>query len=194
MRHLVNKVAIAITVAFASATLHAQTPSVVYGRTTIQLNADTFLGASVTYLGGNPFQNNAITFEATGGAFALATGAGEVEHKGGILVNASGTILRIQDFTLDTTNPAASVMTALFILNGHVLGRAAMFNVQGAPGTTVPFTLTSGTLQLNDLSLTLAPGGVAFLNQAFGAGSIKPGISVGTASSYIVFTATKQMP
>lgn len=171
----------------------SQTPSVDFGRTTVQLS-DSFvnsiqgLGAVITDLHNNPLQNNAFTVRATGGAIDLTTSAGEVEHTGGLLVNAAGTILRIQNLTLDTSNPTNLVITAQFIVNDHLAARLALFNVQPPAGLTLPLQPQSGVLQVNGLVLTLAPATASAINTVMGGQFVQAGENIGTANAYVVFS------
>src|ERR1700754_5205126 len=128
-------IALASTPSLVLAQTPSQTPSVDFGRTTVQLG-DSFLnsiqglGAVITDLRNNPLQNNSFTVRATGGALDLTTSAGEIQHTGGLLVNAAGSIIRIQNLTLDTSNPTNLVITADYIINDHFAARTALFNVQ----------------------------------------------------------------
>jgi hypothetical protein len=171
----------------------SQTPSVDFGRTTVQLgssfiNSIQGLGAVITDLHNNPLQNNAITFRATAGALDLTTSAGEVEHTGGLLINAAGTILRIQNLTLDTSNPTAPIVTAEFIVNDHFVSRMALFNLQPPAGLTLPLQLQAGVLQINGLGLTLASATASAINTVLGGQYLQPGTPIGTANAYVVFS------
>jgi hypothetical protein len=185
--------ALACAPSLLSAQASSQTPSVDFGRTTVQLgssflNAIQGLGAVITDLHSNPLQNNAITFRATGGALDLTTSAGEVEHTGGLLINAAGTILRIQNLTLDTSNPTAPVVTAEFIVNDHFVARMALFNLQPPAGLTLPFQLQAGVLQINGIGLTLAPATATAINTVLGGQYLQAGTPIGTANAYVVFS------
>ena len=185
-------IALACTPSLVLAQTPSQTPSVDFGRTTVQLG-DSFinsiqgLGVVITDLQNNPLQNNAFTVRATGGALDLTTSAGEVEHTGGVRVNTPGTILRIQNLTLDTSNPTNLVITAQFIVNDHFVSRMALFNVQPPAGLTLPLQLQSGVLQVNGLVLTLAPATATAINTVLGAQFVQAGTNIGTANAYVVF-------
>ena len=185
--------ALACTASFAQAQTPSQTPSVDFGRTTVQLSTSFVtsiqgLGAVITDLHNNPLQDNAFTVRATGGALDLTTSAGEVEHTGGLLVNAAGTIIRIQNLTLDTSNPTNLVITAAFIVNDHFAARLALFNVQPPAGLTLPLQLQAGVLQVNGLVLTLAPATASALNTVLGGQYVQAGTNIGTANAYVVFS------
>jgi hypothetical protein len=186
-------IALACTPTLVLAQTPSQTPSVDFGRTTVQLG-DSFinsiqgLGAVITDLQNNPLKNNAFTVRATGGALDLTTSTGEIEHTGGLLVNAAGTILRIQNLTLDTSNPTGVVITAQFIVNDHFVSRLALFNVQPPAGLTLPLQLQSGVLQVNGLVLTLAPATASAINTVLGGQYVQAGTNIGTANAYVVFS------
>jgi hypothetical protein len=173
----------------------SQTPTVDFGRTTVQLsssfvNSIQGLGAVITDLHNQPLQDNSFTLRATGGSVDLTTSAGEIQHTGGLLVNASGTIIRIQNFILDTSNPTSLVITADYIVNDHFASRIALFNVQPPPTLTLPLQLQSGVLQVNGLVLTLAPATASTLNTIFGGPVVQAGTNIGTANTYLVFSPT----
>ncbi len=194
MKRLFSKLAVVLSLACTASMLHAQTPSIAYGRTTLQLS--TFLstfqgyGAVITDLNSNPLQNNSLTVQETGGALNLQTSAGEIEHSGGLLVQVAGYTLRFQNFIIDTTNPSAPVLSALFIVNNQFSSRLPLFNIQGAAGSTLPLQVQSGVLQENGLTLTLAPAAAAEFNSLFGQGAAQAGSAIGTANAYIVFSPT----
>jgi len=171
----------------------SQTPSVDFGRTTVQfsssfLNSIQGLGAVITDLHNQPLQDNSFTVRATGGAVDLTTSAGEIQHAGGLFVNAAGTIIRIQNFTFDTSNPTNLVITADYIVNDHFASRVALFSVQPPSTLALPLQLQSGVLQVNGLVLTLAPAAASTLNTIFGGAVVQAGMNIGTANIYVVFS------
>jgi len=197
MKHSLSKAIFVFALACTPSLVHAQspsqTPSVDFGRTTVQLSSSFLnsiqgLGAVITDLHNNPLQDYSFTVRATGGAVDLTTSAGEIEHTGGLLVNAAGTIIRIQNFTLDTSNPTNLVITAQYIVNDHFASRVALFNVQPPPTLTLPLQLQSGVLQVNGLVLTLAPAAASTLNTIFGGPVVQAGTNIGTANAYVVFS------
>jgi hypothetical protein len=197
MKRSLSKVTLLFALACTPSLVHAQspsqTPSVDFGRTTVQfsssfLNSIQGLGAVITDLHSNALQDNSFTVRATGGAVDLTTSAGEVQHAGGLLVNAAGTIIRIQNFTLDTTNPTNPVITADYIVNDHFATRIALFNVQPPPTQTLPLQLQAGVLQVNGMVLTLAPAAASTLNTIFGGPVVQAGTNIGTANVYVVFS------
>jgi hypothetical protein len=197
MKRSLSKAFFLLALACMPSLVHAQspsqTPSVDFGRTTVQLSSSFIssiqgLGAIITDLHNQPLQDNSFTVRATGGAIDLTTSAGEIQHAGGLLVNAAGTIIRIQNFTLDTSNPTNLVITADYIVNDHFASRIALFNVQPPPTLTLPLQLQSGVLQVNGLVLTLAPAAASTLNTIFGGPVVQAGTNIGTANAYVVFS------
>jgi hypothetical protein len=197
MKRSMSKAIFVFALACMPSLVHAQsqsqTPSVDFGRTTVQLsssfvNAIQGLGAVITDLRNNPLQNNSFTVRATGGALDLTTSAGEIQHTGGLLVNAAGSIIRIQNLTLDTSNPINLVITADYIINDHFAARIALFNVQPPAGLGLPFQLQSGVLQVNGLVLTLAPATASTINALLGGQYVQAGTNIGTANAYVVFS------
>jgi hypothetical protein len=199
MKRSLSKATLLFALACMPSLVHAQspsqTPSVDFGRTTVQLSSSFLnsiegLGAVITDIHNHALHDNSFTVRATGGAVDLTTSAGEIQHTGGLLVNAAGTIIRIQNLTLDTSNPTNLVITADYIVNDHFASRIALFNVQPPAGLTLPFQLQSGVLQVNGLVLTLAPATASTLNTIFGGQVVQAGTNIGTANAYVVFSPT----
>jgi len=197
MKRSLSKATLLFALACTPSLMHAQspsqTPSVDFGRTTVQLgssflNSIAGLGAVITDLHNHALQDNSFTLRATGGAVDLTTSAGEVQHTGGLLVNAAGTIIRIQNFTLDTSNPTNLVITADYIVNDHFASRIALFNVQPPPNMGLPLAVQAGVLQVNGLILTLAPATASTLNTLFGGQVVQAGTNIGTANVYVVLS------
>ena len=194
MKRCLSIVALLLALActpFVHAQSPSQTPSVDYGRTTVQLgtsfiNSLQGLGAVITDLHGNPLQNNAFTVRAVAGALDLTTSAGEVEHTGGLFINAAGTIIRIQNLTIDTSNPTAPIISAEFIIGDHFSSRIPLFNIQLPAPLTLPLQPQTGVLQENGLILTLSPAMASLLNTLFGGPVLQAGSNVGTANAYVV--------
>jgi hypothetical protein len=75
--------ALACTPYLVHAQSPSQTPSVEFGRTTVQLSSSFLnsiqgLGAVITDLRNQPLQDNSFTIRATGGAVDLTNSAGEI--------------------------------------------------------------------------------------------------------------------
>ena len=182
---------LAATFFAATSLLPAQTRTIGYGRTVVQLSAPFLqqfasLGAVITDLSSQPLVNGTSTFRVTEGAIDLQTAAGEVEHSGGYLVVAGGTTIRIQNLTLDSSNPQAPVLTALFVVNDKFVGRIALFNLQVPAGLTLPLQPVAGVEQINGFTLFLAPAAATEINAIFGGPAVQAGTNLGTANVYTV--------
>jgi hypothetical protein len=198
MKRFFRKAALVVAVASIGSMVNAQTPSntpsVQYGSTAVQLDSNFVnslqgLGAVFTDTHGNPLQNNVFTVQAVAGVLDLTNSAGEVEHTGGLVVNVLGAIIRFQNLTIDVSNPYNPVMTAEYILNDHFVARLALFNIAPPAGFSLPFTLQSGSLRVNGLILTLAPASATALDNLFGGPYLQAGASMGTANSFVTFSA-----
>jgi hypothetical protein len=199
MNRFFSKAALVVALASIGTMVNAQTPSntpsVQYGHTTVQLdpnfvNSLQGMGGVFTDTHGNPLQNNAFTLQAVAGVTDLSTAAGEVEHTGGVVINILGNIIRFQNLTIDVSDPYNPVMTAEYILNNHFVARIALFNIAPPPGFSLPFFPQSGALQVNGLILTLAPASATALDNLFGGPYLQAGASMGTANTYVMFSAT----
>jgi hypothetical protein len=191
MKRFFTKTAFVVALASMASIGHAQIMSVSSGSTTVQLSTAFInsLGANVTDLQGNPLTNNTITFQAASGALDLSLAAGEVQHKGGIIINARGMQIRLENWTIDTSTPTASIISAEFVMNGHFDFRLPLFDVQPPPGFVIPLTLQSGALQINGLTLTIAPATEFALSALFGGPVVHTGASAGTANTSVVFSS-----
>ena len=192
MKTLLRNLSVAALMTVVSASLQAQTDTIVYGRTTI--SSSTFLqyvasfNVTVTDLAGNPVQNTAKTFPVVEGVIDLQTGAGEVTNAGGYLFRGNGNSVRIQNLVLDATNPTNPVMTALFIVNDKLVGRQPLYQVTAPAGISLPLQPQAGTEQINGLNLTLTRAAAIILNNAIIITEpvLQPGTSAGTADIYAV--------
>ena len=185
MNRFFNKAALLVVLASISSIGQAQSPtaSVTSGTTTIQLDPNFVaglagLGATMIDLHSNPLPNNTLTLPAVTGVIDTMTLEGEVEHTGGVIINANGNFLRFENFTLDNTNPAAPVVTADFIIFNRFQSRIQLFNLTIPNGQTV----SSSLFQENGMTLTLASATAMTLNTIFGGPILQPGMYIGTAN------------
>ena len=186
---------VATMMAAFAVSLQAQTEPVVYGHTTI--STSSFLqylasfNVTVTDLSGNPVQNSSTTFPIKEGALDLQTAAVEVANAGGYIFSGNNNTVRIQDLVLDTTNPANPVITALFIVNGKLLGRQPLYYVKVPATFTLPLKPTAGTEELDGFGLTLTTAAANLLNNKaliISEPVLQPGTSAGTADIYTVLS------
>ena len=194
MKKLLSKIATVVTLAVASTlAVQAQLASTVeYGRTTLIFDPSFTAGISSlgAQLGGTGFSSvdssGTIVFPVVSGAVDLQTGLAELNHLGGLSVNANGLHLRLQNFLIDTTG--APSITCLLIVNNQLIRRIPLFSLTLPPGISLPLPTTAGVLQVNSLGVTISPGGAAAINSVFGNNAIPGGMLVGTMNIYAVLS------
>jgi len=194
MKGLLNRFAVVVTLALATtvAAKAQQASTVEYGRSILVFNPSftggiASLGAQLGGVGFSSIDNTGtIVFPVVSGSVDLQTGAGEVNHLGGISVNAEGISVRLQNFVLDTTK--APVLTALLIVNNKLVGRIPLWDVALPAGTTLPLPTTVGVLQVNGYAVTFDATGASIINGIFGAPAVYGGQPVGTLNLYAVLS------
>ncbi len=195
MKSLLNRFAVVVTLALATTVgAKAQSASTIeYGRTILVFNPAFTSGIAAlgATLGGVGFSSvdstGTIVFPVVSGAVDLQTGAGEVNHLGGISVVAEGISVRLQNFLIDTTK-SSPVLTALLVVNNKVVSRIPLFDLVIPAGTTLPLPTTVGVLQLNGWAVTIDASGAATINAIFGANAVYGGQPVGSLNLYAVLS------
>ncbi len=158
------------------------TKTVENGRTSVKLSGD--LVSALQSLGVTPgtvdpgkLRAGNVNFPVTGGAVDLKSLKGEIIHSGGLTLTAGQTRVRLQAFTIDTTG-TAPLLTGLVTVNGALLGRVPLFDINLA-GASV--SVDHGILTITGVSLTLDKTAAAALNQVFNVNAFTPGFPIGTA-------------
>lgn len=120
-------------------------------------------------------------FPIPAGELDLGTLKGEVAHNGGLSLRAGGTTVDLSSYVIDTTS-ATPVLTGLVKVNDSVIGRVPLFDLS-LPSAPVVRGLHSraGSLQLDDVQLTLTDEAAAALNAVFAVTAFAEGIPIGTA-------------
>ncbi len=144
---------------------HAQTQALPYGRETLTftpalLGVLSAAGATLTDLNGIPLVGGAANFTTVGGS-----------------------TVRVQDTIEDASGPSGTT-TALFIVNGRLLGRQLLFVALGGP-TSQPI-IANGTISAAGASLGFAPAYISLINQALGRQALTATTPIATASTYMV--------
>lgn len=159
------------------------------GRTTVVLSSE-FLGAlgalrlSAGSVGEGSLRSGVAGFPVTGGVVDLGTAKAEINHAGGLFLAAGTTRVELTSFNIDTTG-AAPVLTGLVTVNGDLLGRVPLFDLE-LPALTLPLRPQSfNTLFIPNVKVTLSATAAAALSGVFGA-TVPAGLSIGTASVYAV--------
>ena len=197
MHSFIRKFALAAAVLTAGRLLPAQQiQSIVSGRTAVQLNSSFMqsleaLGANFTDLGLAALQNGSITFPIATGSVDLNTVAGELQHKGGLAMQADGHTIELLDWTLDITG-AQPTVSALFVIDGSITGRFPLFLVQPPVNLALPLQPQGGVIAIKQASLFLSPAGASTFNSLFGLSGdqqLQPYSPVGNIDVYAVLAA-----
>lgn len=183
---------LALAPVFAAA---QQGQTIAYGRTTLHYSAGFqqtlgSLGLTVTDLYSNPLPGGTAVFPITEGVVDLQTGVGEVTSSGGNLFLSGANVIKLQNLVLDLSNPATPMITGIFVVNGLVLPREPIFNLQLPAGFTLPLTPQNGVEAVSGFGATLAPAAVATVNHLFGGDVLQNNIPVGTVDLYTVLAVS----
>lgn len=158
------------------------TKTVEAGWTSVKLSGDLVtalqtLGVTPGTIAPSKLRAGKVNFPVTAGAIDLKSLKGEIVHSGGLTLTAGNTQVRLQTFTIDTTG-AAPVLTGLVTVNGALLGRIPLFDIN-LSGSSV--RVNEGILTITRVGLTLNKAAAASLNQVFGVNAFSSGFPVGTA-------------
>lgn len=173
MRFLLKKLAFAAVVLATTSMLPAQqVRSIVSGRTAMQLNTNFVqsmeaLGANFTDLGLATLRNGSITFPIVAGSVDLNTVAGELQHKGGLVIQADEQTIELLDWKLDITGSQPTI-SVLFVVNGSITGRFPLFLVQPPVDLALPLQPQGGVILIKQASLFLSQAGASTFNNLFG--------------------------
>ena len=197
MRFVIRHFALAWVVLGMTSMLPAQqVQSIVSGRTSLELNSAFVqsveaLGANFADLGLSALQNGTVTFPIVSGSVDLNTVAGEVQHQGGLVIRADGEQIQLLDWTIDITGPTP-MMSALFVVNGSVMGRFPLFLVDPPVDLPLPLQVTGGVIAIKQASLFLSPTGASTLNAVFGLSGgeqLQPYVLIGNIDVYAVLAS-----
>ena len=178
-----------------SSAIAAPTASIGGGSTAIRLAAPftttlSLLNIGVSKVEESTVRNGAIVSPVIEGIIDRADARGEVQHSGGVRFGRTSVFVRFSNFILDTTG-ASPVLTADVVVNSSVVSRQPVFNVT-LPTLTLPIPTTRRLLSVRSMALSLSPEAAAVLNSAFATTSFAPGLSVGRASTLMVFGRSPQ--
>jgi hypothetical protein len=127
-----------------------------------------------------------VSFPIPGGGIDLETLKGEILHLGGLsLTDENETKVELLDFVIDTTGlPNTPVLTGLVIVDGDLLARIPLFNLEL---TTAPL-VKSGKLIIRNVNLTLTAEAATALNEVFGVTAFEEDFPVGEAKVKALFS------
>lgn len=119
-------------------------------------------------------------FPVSSGQLDLDSLKGEVDHTGGVTLNAGGIMVSLTDFVIDTTGKCP-VITALVSTNQSIVGRIALFNVDLAQKPEVKSLGAIGNFKIKNAGLKLTAKAATVLNLAFDVTAFNSELPVGTA-------------
>jgi hypothetical protein len=186
IKRMMKSLALTAVLALACTAFAQETRIVESGETTVALSSD-FLDA-LNSLGVTPgvvtptqLNRTTVNFPINGGALDLKTAAGNVGHTGGLTLSAGGTVVAIQNFTIDTT-AKSPVITGLVVANGTLVGRINLFDLALPKNFKLPLVEYRATLvDLSGVAVTLDGAAATALNQAFKTNAFAAGFGIGTA-------------
>lgn len=164
--------------AAAPAAAQAQTVALDSGATTLRLDASAAralsgLGVSVAPIAPARAGSAGIAFPITGGRIDPASGAGRVDHSGGLRLRGGGTTVRLTSPRITITR---SIQTLSTVVGG---GRVHTFRLDLSRAEVARDGL--GT-EVTGVIVRLTQKGATALNRAFGTRALKSGLRLGTAS------------
>ena len=163
------------------------------GQTSVALstelvNALSSLNVHASGFGNTQIKDGVANFAITGGAADLDSTRVEVSHSGGLSFNAGSTEVNLTDFVITNLDDRA-VLTGLVTVNGDVVTRAPLFNLEiGSVGTSE--NKGRNNLDIDDVNVTLTDVAADTLNQAFGVNAFVADFNIGTAEVDALFDPT----
>jgi hypothetical protein len=168
--------------AFAQATVVTQSGKTSVALSKSLLNALSSLGVTPGKISPSTLVKGVITFPITGGAFDADTAKGQIIHSGGLTLTAGGTQVDLESFIIDTTG-SSPVLTGIAVVNGALVGRLTLFNLQLPSGITLPLQPVDGVLvDVNPVGVTLTSSAASTLNTVFGVTAFTGGFDIGNAN------------
>jgi hypothetical protein len=155
------------------------------GRTSVVLNRDfvnslTRLQVRTGTIGAGRLKYGVATFPITSGAADLDPLKIEVNHRGGLSLTTSKTIVQLTDYAI-TNLDGKLVLTGLVKTNDTLLGRFPLFDLTL---TREQVTQTIGELskiEVAGVKVTLTKTAATTLNGAFQVTTFQEGLNIGTA-------------
>lgn len=182
----VTRLALMAVLALACTAFAQETKIVESGETTVALssgflNALQSLGVTPGVISPTQLNGTTMNFPINGGALDLKTALGNIGHSGGLTLSAGGTVVSIENFTIDTTGKSP-VITGLVVANGTLVGRITLFDIALPGNFKLPLTqYRSVLIDLQGVTVTLDGAAANALNQAFNTSAFKAGFGIGTA-------------
>lgn len=149
------------------------------------INALRSLNVQALGFGSTTINDGIANFAITGGAVDLANTRVEIAHTGGLTLRSGGTEVSLTDFVITNVDGQA-ILTGAVIVNGELVTRAPLFNVQISDVGTSTRHKRSNL----DISAEIQLSAVAAdtLNGAFGTTAFTEGFTIGAADVDALFS------
>ncbi|KST63720.1 hypothetical protein [Mastigocoleus testarum] len=160
------------------------------GQTSVVLSTELVNALSSLNVHAGGFGNTQITdgvaiFPIIGGATDLDSTRVEVSHSGGLSFRAGDTEVNLTDFVISNLEDG-TVLTGLVSVNGDIITRAPLFNLEiGSIGTSED--RGGSNLDIDNVNVTLTDVAANVLNEAFGVTAFVPDFNIGTAKVDALF-------
>lgn len=182
----VTRICLVAVLAFACTAVAQDTKVLESGETTVALSGDFLhalqsLGVTPGVISPTQLNKTTVNFPINGGAIDVKTAAGNIGHTGGLTLSAGGTVVSIQNFTIDTT-AKTPVITGLVVANGALVGRINLFDLALPGNLKLPLLqYRSVLIDLSEVGVTLDGAAASALNQVFKTDGFAAGLGIGTA-------------
>ena len=96
-------------------------------------------------------------------------------------MTAGSTEVRIQSFIIDTTGSAPQI-TGIVVVDGKLLGRLPLFNLELPKDVKLPIKPEDGVFVEKGIRVTLTSTAASALNSVFKISALAGGLEIGTAN------------
>ncbi len=193
LKSIATSFVLVYALAWATTAAQAQTYTMESGKTSVTLSAG-FVSALQSLrvtpgtIGPTKISGGVAGFPVVAGALDLNNAKGEILHSGGLTLANSAKRVRLQSYIIDTTG-VSPVITGIVTVNGVILGRIPLFNLQLPSGLKLPLKPSGDVLTLKGVGVTLNAGAAKALNMVFNVSAFQGGLKIGTANVSAVVNA-----
>jgi hypothetical protein len=177
---------IALLLCVAAVASVAETNTAIFGETKVQLSGDFVsalgnLGVAPGTVFPTRLKHGTVNFPIVAGAVDLTNAKRELIHSGGLTLTAGKTKVQLQSFTIDTT-VAQPVITGIVSVNGKLLGRLPLFNLEFPSNLMLPLVPRGGWITLTEVGVKLSGTAAGALNSVFNVNAFTEGFNIGSAN------------
>jgi hypothetical protein len=119
------------------------------------------------------------SFPITTGGIDLGAVKAEVDHSGGLSLTAGATTVQLTSFIIDLTGDVAPVLTGLVTVNGDLVGRLPLFDLNLGNSVIKP---TEHRVSVTNVAVTLNNAAAGALNKVFKINVLSNAVVIGTAA------------